>query len=37
MIHEYKNNDSYQDLLNFALGVNNNGMVENIIQQLEVK
>ena len=30
MIYEYKNDDSYQDLLNFALGVSVDGMVENM-------
>ena len=30
MTYEYRNDDSYQDLLNFALGVNIDGMVENM-------
>ena len=37
MIYEYKNDDSYQDLLNFALGVSVDGMVENMNSTMRSK
>ena len=37
MIYEYKNDDSYQDLLNFALGVSVDGMVENMNSTIRSK